>query len=668
MNLSRRYKILDTVLLLLLTAVLIAPVFRVKYLDNWQSIESTFISDARILAGNLPHPGWQPLWYCGTRFDYIYPPALRYGTALISLAGHCSTAKAYHIYIGLLYLVGLVSVYWLVLTGSGSRRGAWLSAAAAGLVSPSLVLVRALHNDSPWMIPQRLHVLMSYGEGPHISALSILPAALAASFVALRDWRPRALALAAVLCAFTVSNNFYGATALAIFFPILLWSIWVGTLDRLVWVRGLAIAALAYGLCAFWLTPSYIRITMNNLKWVASPGDPKSQLIMLAVITVFCLASYPLAKGRRDRIWPAFVAGAALILSVDVLGYFYFGLRVLGEAYRLATEMDLALLLLAAFVINALWEYQSGNVRVSRVAAVVVAALLFAPATRYLQHAYSPFQRAPNWQDQYERRIASWVHENFPGERVFPTGTNRYWFDAWFDNPEPDGGSDQGMLNQVVPGARYQITRHDRGDVSVLWLQALGTSAIIVPDNTALEPYHDFATPQKFQGLLPVIFDDHHGTRIYRVPRIFKGIVRVVDRAKHDAVGETRNGADFEKLQAYVSLIESPAQKEPAIAWRGSDALQVQASTVTGESVLLQETYDPAWHAYESGRELPVRLDRTMGFMVIDVAPGIHTLDLRFETPAENRFGQGLFGLSGLIAAALLWPTRTPRKRNAATS
>src|ERR1700741_3423697 len=118
MNLLRRYKLVDTLALLLFGVALVGPVFKVKYLDNWPSIESTFISDARLLAENLPHPGWQPLWYCGTRFDYVYPPALRYGTALISALGSVSNAWAYHIYTGILYIFGSVSVYWLVLIGS----------------------------------------------------------------------------------------------------------------------------------------------------------------------------------------------------------------------------------------------------------------------------------------------------------------------------------------------------------------------------------------------------------------------------------------------------------------------------------------------------------------------------------------------------------------------
>ena len=83
----KRTLLLDSLILVCLAAALIKPLFRLKYLDNWPSIESTFISDARMLSEHLPHPGWQPLWYCGTRTDYIYPPALVYGTALISKVG-----------------------------------------------------------------------------------------------------------------------------------------------------------------------------------------------------------------------------------------------------------------------------------------------------------------------------------------------------------------------------------------------------------------------------------------------------------------------------------------------------------------------------------------------------------------------------------------------------
>src|SRR5258708_8531359 len=93
------------------------------------------------------------------------------------------------------------------------------------------------------------------------------------------------------------------------------------------------------------------------------------------------------------------------------------------------------------------------------------------------------------------------------------------------------------MQNQVLPHAMWQVTAGDRGDIALLWLEALGTDAVIVPDKTSLEWYHDYAKPEKFRGFAPVLFDDQHGTVIYRVPRRDPGIGRVVDSAKIAAVG-----------------------------------------------------------------------------------------------------------------------------------
>src|SRR5262249_5297610 len=148
---------------------------------------------------------------------------------------------------------------------------------------------------------QRLHVLMQYGEGPHISALAVLPAALAASFLALRHGRPAALAAAGVLCALTGSINFYGATSLAILFPIAVWAVWVARREAQVWWRAAAIGLLAYSLCAFWLTPSYLKITSINLQWVAQPGDTQSRIVVLIAILVFCAVTWKWGNRRADR-------------------------------------------------------------------------------------------------------------------------------------------------------------------------------------------------------------------------------------------------------------------------------------------------------------------------------------------------------------------------------
>ncbi len=64
--------------------------------------EHLLIADAGALSvsDHWPHPQWQPLWYAGTRFDYIYPPG-RYGTAIISKIFGYWPVKAYHFYTAL---------------------------------------------------------------------------------------------------------------------------------------------------------------------------------------------------------------------------------------------------------------------------------------------------------------------------------------------------------------------------------------------------------------------------------------------------------------------------------------------------------------------------------------------------------------------------------------
>lgn len=638
----------DSLLLVFLTSVLIWPLFRLEYLDNFSSIESTFIADARMLSEHLPHPGWQPLWYGGTRFDYIYPPALRYGTALLSRFGGISTARAYHIYTGVFYVLGIAAVYWLVRAGSGSRIGALLASLGSALVSPSFLLLREARHDSGFWAPQRLHVLMKYGEGPHISALAVLPAALAASFLALRRGNPLAFAGAAILCALTVATNFYGATALAMLFPIAVWAVWVARRDRQVWWRAAGICALAYALCAAWLTPSYLKITTINLQWVAQPGTNWSRLTALAAVMLFCGLTWRWGNRRADREWDIFIAGAGFFLSLYVVGFYYFDFRVTGDPRRLVPELDLALFLLFVRLLGELWKRP--KLRPLAACACLVA---FIPAGRYLKHVYAPFPRADAVGNQYEYRVAEWVNEHLPGERVLPSGSVRFWFDAWFDNSQPDGGSAQGMLNQILPVALWQMMKGDRGDIALLWLEALGTDAVVVPDKASLEPYHDYEKPEKFRGAAEVLYDDQHGTVVYRVPRKFPGIGRVVNTAKIAAAGPIRGGDDIDTLKEYVAAVE---QAPASVQWKSFDELEVRANVTAGQSILLQESYDPGWHAYENGNPLTLRIEPVVNFMLIEVPEGEHTIQLRFDTPPENRIGQGV-SLLGLAAIAGLTST-----------
>ena len=80
--------------------------------------------------------------------------------------------------------------------------------------------------------------------------------------------------------------------------------------------------------------------------------------------------------------------------------------------------------------------------------------------------------------------------------------------------------------------------------------------------------------------------------------------------------------------------------------------MTIEADVSPGQAVLVQETYDPSWHARSAGRDLPVHED-AIGFMWIDVPPGRHLIDVTFETPPENQLGR-ILSVACLLACLVL--------------
>ncbi len=568
-----RKLLLDLLLVFFGAAILIRPLFRAKYLQLWPSIESTFIADGRFLAAHWPHPLWQPLWYCGTRFDYIYPPVLRYGTAL--LTNIFIPVKAYHVFTALMFCFGIAGVYFLVRVMGRPRWQGWLSAAACALLSPSFLFVTEVRHDAPFLMPLRLGVMVRYGEGPHIASLSLLPYALAFAYLGLRRGKPGSLALSGIFSALVVLTNFYGATALAIFYPVLVWSIWLGYRERTIWLRALAIPVLAYALTAFWLTPAYFRITLFNLRYVSEPGNRYSVVLAIAVAVLFGVASIRIASGKPHLIYPVFVAGIVVFMSLDVLGHHYFNFRVIGEPHRLMPELDMAMLLAAVEVSRRLWG--SGE-RAAR--GIVVAGVLFAawPASRFVTHAWEMYPKEPDYQKRVEYRMSDWVANHMPDARVWVAGTVRFWWDAWHDLAEVGGGSDQGLINPNPTVASWELHLGTDPELSVRWLQALGADAVIVSDSHSEENYHDFHVPYKFVGVLPVLFDDHAGNVIYKVPRRYASLARVVYRVQLGKLQPVAPATNLPLLRAYSNFVEQGPDVSTTTRWDGTDSISVHAA------------------------------------------------------------------------------------------
>lgn len=646
---------LDCLLLIALSFVLIRPLARTKHLNHWESIEATFIADARMLAENWPRPQWQPNWYLGTRFDYIYPPALRYGTAaLVKYYPNMLPAKAYHIYISFFFCIGIAGVYFFTRAVTSSRWGGWLSALGVMLLSPSFLLLPDIRGDSWYGMPQRLSALVRYGEGPHMTALALIPIALAASWFALTRFDRRALVAAAIGCALVVSNNFYGATALTMTYPVLVWSIWLTHQRHRMPLWAAAIPLLGYGLTAFWLTPSYLSITLNNMKLVSVEGNLWSRWVMLAAVIFYLTLTERYCRGWINRTWHIFLGGVAMVFGITVLGNAYFQFRIIGEPQRLVPELDWICVLIGVECLRRIWKFG----RAGRVVAAVVTLAAFSTSVVFVSHARSIAITDSDYQRRIEYRMSKWIHDRMAHQRVFATGSLRFWLNAWFTIPQVGGGSEQGVLNEfAIPGS-WEITMGEDPEMAILWLKAYGADGVAVHEERSQEMYHDFVHPNKFREKLELVYESGEGDFIYRIPRHYWGICRVVDKAKLAAAQPIRNALDRERLEAYVDMLEKGPDVPVQMTREGPDVFRIDVRLREGQSLVVMENYAPTWRAHENGRQVPVRRDPN-GYMVIDGGPGgDRHLRFQFETPRQNRLGEILTAASVSLCGVLLFRRR----------
>jgi hypothetical protein len=205
----------------------------------------------------------------------------------------------------------------------------------------------------------------------------------------------------------------------------------------------------------------------------------------------------------------------------------------------------------------------------------------------------------------------------------------------------------------VVEAAQWELNLGSKAEPAVLWMQCLGVDAVYISDKNSEEKYKDAQYPLKFSGVLPVLYDDHKGNWLYGIPRRFPARARVVETERLKALRRPRFNDDVSYLKSYADVIENGPDSPATLTRQGTDAMRVRATLAVGQSILVQESYDPAWRAWSSGRELPIRQD-AMGFMVIDAPAGDRDVTLAFVTPLENQVGRVLSAVSILAILALI--------------
>src|SRR5258708_7251796 len=101
--------------LIALNVAICWPLFHIEYIDHFNSIEGSVIAISRYMTAHWGDFSWFPLWHCGMPFQDTYVPLLQTVVAITATLGKMSAAHAYHVVVGVAYVLGPVTLYFMAL-------------------------------------------------------------------------------------------------------------------------------------------------------------------------------------------------------------------------------------------------------------------------------------------------------------------------------------------------------------------------------------------------------------------------------------------------------------------------------------------------------------------------------------------------------------------------
>jgi len=619
--------LLIAVALFALQALLIAPLFLGEFTRFRGSIEAAFISDARFIAEHFPDLSWNPFWYLGFPFEWFYTPLL---PTVVAIVGRITgdVPSAYRMIAALGYALGPAALYAATKEISRSRAAACFAALAFIFAPSASYLFPGLMGDASAFAgaalppPWRLVALVEYGEGPHVLSLSLALFALAATARYVRMPSALGFVVAVVTLVAVALTNLIGVLGAAVFVVLLPASERIGGRAEGRWWRVLSVGVIAALLSLGWYSLGFIRAVFG----FSAPGGAESgsAYILFPVLLVAVL----IAIAWLDRRLPhgaALVLGWVFVFGGIVVARQVFAMTIAPQPIRYALELDAAVAIGIGIACAALirrFAVRAGQ-RAALGAGVAAAAVIVALGAAGWLAVRDRLAPDDAWRDWSERRVAIWLDEHLAlGERAYLTGDHAFWLNAFADVPQVRGGVDFAFANPWWAHVTYQVNTGADAAIAARWMRALPARYIVVPGPASSEVYRDFADPQKFDGRLPVVFDEH-GVRIYEVSRVGDPVLVVARLAD---LPVPTSAIDVAALDRYLDGIAS-GHPAAALQERGLGSWRAEVAVADGEAVVLRQAYDSGWHALVDGRAAPVRAD-PIGQLLIDVPPGRHILEL----------------------------------------
>lgn len=588
--------------------------FWIGFTPSWSSVEGSFVGLARHLSLHWRDFSWWTIWQCGLPYQNTYVPLFHLAVAIVTSLRHTEAVHAYHLVSGITYSLGGATLFLMVRRFGASRIEALFAGLFFSLFSPSAFLVPEFGVDlGSRFAGRRLQVLTVYGEGPHVSAIALIPIVLLALEYAVRRRTRRAFALAAIAIAVVFLTNVPGTMALAL--AVFCWLACQPSGSRIAaWKIAAGAALFAYAIACFGDPPSSLATVFGNVGPMHSgfSHSVKTTPYLLPILLATIAATGWALARTRIPLAPRFGALYAVLTSILVLTARQSEkFELLPQAGRLHLEMELGASLVFAWLLWLLYRWRWTRLGVLVISAVAVAAQI----SNYRWRARIDLVPV-NPATRSEYTSARWIDANMHGRRTYATGSTGFWFNAITDTPQVVGCCDQGKTMLILPAAAYLIHAGDtplKTARAVQWLEVLGAHAVIVNGPKSSDEYKDFQKPERFANFLTPLHEEL-GDTIYAVPQITTSMAHVI-RAE-EAMVKVAGDPIYTDITRYAAAIEDPSRPAASCDWLDSGRAHIRASLRAGDLISVQTAWYPGWKAVVNGMSRAPTADG-IGFILI---------------------------------------------------
>jgi hypothetical protein len=591
----------------------------------------------------------------GIPFEYTYAPLVPGLAAAIAWLRGVPPAVGYQSVTGLVYILGPLTLYFAAWRLTRAPGTSFAAALGYSLTSITQLLLPdggfALKNfwDS-----RRLFVMTVWDDTPHVAALMLLPLVILFLARSLETRRPIYFAAAAASIGGAALASAFGPVMVVLAAICLLLVV-----RREDWPVNLLLTAMigfwGWAIAAPFLSPSLMS-AIREANATQEDGWSLGSATALA-FTILGGAVVHHVATRYSKDWRLhFFAMFAWVATSIPLGQLILNRHFLPQPNRYKFEMELGLWVVLTLIAAYWWTRTPASIR--RAAGLFLLALAAEQVADFRKQE-KKFTFPADITGTVEYRAATWAQQNYPQLRFFMPGSIAQWTNTFTDIQQFTGESFTLAVNQVQQRADTAIAFgiddvEKERRITLAWLKAYGVGLLAISAKDSQEYWKGFTHPEKFDGILPAMWQGG-GVTIFRVPLREFTLAHLVDERSvvRRVPKEPDDTADVER---FAAALDDPAVPGTSFDWEGRNRARIRTTMAPGRALSVQVTHHPGWHASVGGRPQQIFKDG-LGLMYLKPAcTGSCEVVLEYDGGWELRLCRWLSWAA--LAALIVIPVR----------